>query len=111
MRAVLAATLLLLVPTYARAESPEEAAVKAIKAIDGQVDRNRDGVVVKVHLLGPRVKDDDLKPLAGLTGMQELDLGVSGVTDAGLKHLAQLPALKALSLNHTQVTDAGLKHL
>ena len=55
----------------------------------------------------------DLKPLAGLTGLQQLYLNQTQVSD--LKPLAGLTGLRELSLNQTQVSDlkplAGLTGL
>jgi len=52
---------------------------------------------------------EKLRPLAGLTGLEALDLtGCHLLTDAGLMHLGQLRGLKALSLTDTKVSDSGL---
>jgi hypothetical protein len=54
----------------------------------------------------------DVALLAGLTELQELDLGDVCYTDAGLVHLAGLTKLQTLRLTRArQVTDAGLVHL
>ena len=53
-----------------------------------------------------------LAHLAGLAGLQSLDLSGTAVTDAGLAHLAGLTGLQALHLHGCKhVTDAGLAHL
>jgi serine/threonine protein kinase/Leucine-rich repeat (LRR) protein len=58
-----------------------------------------------------KVTDAGLKELAGLKGLQSLELGFTQVTDIGLKELAGLQALRDLGLGGTKVTDAGLKEL
>jgi len=46
-----------------------------------------------------------------LTGLTNLDLGLTAVTDSCVKYLELLTNLKNLSLNETNFTDAGLKNL
>jgi len=55
--------------------------------------------------------DQDLSHLKGLTGLQELGLGSTKMTDAGLVHLKGLTGLQWLCLFDTQVTDAGCEKL
>ena len=51
-----------------------------------------------------------LKRLTGLTWMQ-LDLQESAVTDAGLAHIRKVPGIQQLDLTGTMVSDAGLAQL
>ncbi|MCS6850257.1 MAG: hypothetical protein NZ700_03690 [Gemmataceae bacterium] len=78
----------------------------------------RPGVIAKLPdpgrafglaLGGTRVTDAGLKELAGLKGLQSLDLLGTRVTDAGLKELAGLK-LKELYIPDQARTDLGLKH-
>lgn len=46
-----------------------------------------------------------------LTGLRELSLKYTNITDAGLVHLRDLTKLYLLDLSHTDVADAGLVHL
>jgi len=55
--------------------------------------------------------DSDLATLEGLSGLHELRLDCTGVTDAGLVHLKSLKSLRVLDLSLTDVTDAGLEQL
>ncbi len=55
--------------------------------------------------------DSDLRHIAGLGGLQFLDLSGTSVTDAGLAQLEGLTKLEWLDLTGTPVTDAGLAHL
>jgi len=58
------------------------------------------------------LRDGDLACLCGLTGLEELDLGGSGIGDEGLAHLACLTKLKRLHVGGgNALTDAGLDHL
>jgi hypothetical protein len=96
------------------ARADEAEAAKRVEQLGGTV--TRDGKqpgspAVKVTLTGPKVTDDDLKPLKELPQLAALELSGAGVTDAGLRQLRDCKQLKSLSLSHTLVTDAGLKHL
>jgi len=55
--------------------------------------------------------DDDLKYLAALPELAELNLLGSNVTDAGLAHLKGLTQLRCLWLANTRITGSGLRHL
>jgi hypothetical protein len=76
-----------------RAEDPAEQAVAHVRKLGGSVvrDEKRPGKpVVRVSLaFKAKVTDEDLKVLAPLTELTELDLQSTGVTSAGLKHLAR----------------------
>lgn len=52
-----------------------------------------------------------LAEIARIPGLEQLQLGGPGVTDALLVHLDRFPRLKILTLSETSVTDAGLIHL
>ena len=58
-----------------------------------------------------REVDDDLAHLKGLTGLQEIDVSDTKITDAGLAHLKDLTGLRELSVGGWDITDAGLAHL
>jgi beta-lactamase regulating signal transducer with metallopeptidase domain/Leucine-rich repeat (LRR) protein len=58
-----------------------------------------------------RATDPDLRRLAGLTGLQFLDLTGAPVTDTGLAHLKGLTRLWGLELRDTQIAGPGLQHL
>lgn len=57
------------------------------------------------------VGDEALSRICRLTGLQELYLSNTGVTDGGLTHLHCLTGLQRLYLYHTDITDAGLPNL
>ena len=44
-----------------------------------------------------------------MTGLKELDLNDTQVTDAGLKILKDLPVLRTLRLKNTKITDQGFQ--
>lgn len=72
-----------------------------------------------------KISDDDLKTIATLKKVRELNLGgvvlkemgekkiydKKQITDEGLKNLADMTELRELILDGTNITDAGLKHL
>jgi len=57
------------------------------------------------------VNDEALTRICHLTGLQELYLSNTTITDAGLKNLGCLTGLKRLYLYHTEITDKGLSNL
>jgi hypothetical protein len=52
-----------------------------------------------------------LAKLAPLTGLKELWLGQTALTDAGLEHLRGLKNLETLEVANTAVTTTGLTRL
>jgi len=58
-----------------------------------------------------RATDSDVERLAGVTGLEHLDLSYTQITDASLAHLKGLAGLQELGLLSTRITDAGLAHL
>jgi hypothetical protein len=98
----------------ARAQADEEAAIKAIEKLGGQVyrDEKQPGKpVTQVDLNGTKVTDAGLKHLKELKELRSLDLSGTQVRDAGLKELKELKELRSLDLSDTEVRDAGLKEL
>jgi internalin A len=94
------------------APDPEEAAVKAIEKLGGDVMHDKNDPtkpVVGVYLILTPAKDKDLKVLAGLKELKTLTIKNSGITGAGLKELAGLKRFHTLNLANSGVTDAGLK--
>ena len=67
--------------------------------------------VVRVGLRDTKATDDDLKALANLPFLENLDLTGTKVTGAGLAHLKGLKNMRVLCLWKTQVDDAGLEHI
>lgn len=60
----------------------------------------------------PGLTDEDMKHLAVLTQLQELELFGSTFTDTGLQHLSRLTNLKNLSITRDpRITDAGIEFL
>lgn len=62
---------------------------------------------VRVHY---QFNDADLEHVRGLTGLEELCLSGTKVTDAGLAYLQKSAELRVLWLDSTKVTGAGLDH-
>ena len=69
--------------------------------------------VVIIHLTfrKEKVKDADLERFQGLSGLRNLDLNGTQITNDGLAHLKGLIELRRLSVDATEVTNDGLKHL
>src|SRR5262245_47726823 len=67
--------------------------------------------IVRVNLGDAKAADKDLKVLAKLSHLENLDLTNTRITGAGLVHLKDLKNLRVLCLWKTQVDDGGLKHV
>jgi internalin A len=110
---IAACQLLAAGPVYA--DDAEDAAAKAIEKLGGAVTRDDADAahpVVAVILAASPTTDAQLKALAALKAVRTLDLTVClGVSDEGMKHVAGLKGLETLNLGYTGVTDAGLKRL
>ena len=57
------------------------------------------------------IDDAALDCLAHLTGLHELYLSDTSVSDEGLRRLGKLEGLQRLSIYHTAISDAGLENL
>ena len=96
--------------------------VKALRNLGATLEVDKDGHVRKVTLpkavsdgsgrsITSALRNDDLKHLAGLPGLNWLVLWKTSITDEGLAHLANLKSLHTLDLMQTRITDEGLRHL
>jgi hypothetical protein len=69
----------------------------------------QDLVLTGVDLRGNGLAtDEELRPLAGCSGLRSLDLFRTPVTDAGLKHFSASGALERVDLGFADVTGEGL---
>lgn len=117
-----------------RAETPaeQEAAVRELRGIASNIQKNRDGTVRFVRfskpivtdehvtriaafrqldylaVVTPAVTDEGLRAVSGLTHLDTLLLSDSRLTDVTVKSLDQLKRLRHLYLDRTKVTDEGL---
>jgi len=57
------------------------------------------------------VRDQDIRPLAGITSLRKLSLRNARVTDDSMSLFAAMPSLRSLGLAGTKITDAGLEQL
>jgi len=64
-----------------------------------------------LDLTDAQITDDSLAHLKGLTGLWGLNLFGVKITGPGLEHLKGLTGLHWLDLGDTAITDAGLQHL
>lgn len=62
----------------------------------------------RLVLMSAQLPAGAYQEIAALTGLRELDLGYSNVTDRDLEVLASLEKLEVLHLPGTKITDAGL---
>jgi Leucine Rich Repeat (LRR) protein len=108
------------------ADPTPEDAIKLLKKLKARYRMEKKGnAVASVDLARKKVTDNDLRTIAALKNVKELNLAgpiqktvgekviyePRQVTDAGLKYLAEWTELRELSLDGTHVTDEGLKHL
>src|SRR5262245_54961172 len=99
MRPLLAVVALLsLTPLGTAADERDEVAVKALEKLGGRFERDKTGAVIKLRLWCREVDSKDLKHIASLTSLRELDLSSTKVGDAGLKHISSLKQLTCLRL-------------
>jgi hypothetical protein len=107
--------VLALVLTIPAADTPDAQVEALAKAKGGTVVRDEKAPgrpITNVILVGAKLKDADLAPLAGIATLEAVSLGYNpDLTDAGLKVLLKSPGLKYLTLVGTGLTDAGLKEL
>jgi hypothetical protein len=64
-----------------------------------------------LSLEGTLVGSGDLRALARVPNLTNLDLSLTNVADDDLRQVARMARLKTLRLEDTRVTDAGLRHL
>jgi Leucine-rich repeat (LRR) protein len=66
----------------------------------------------ELYVWDTKITDAGLKGLAArLPQLEKLDISITSVTDAGLAEVAKLSGLKELYVGGTEITDAGLKGL
>lgn len=90
--------------------APGQQAATAVEQLGGSVLHDQQGFVVKVDLTRSRATDTDLAMLQQFAHLDRLHLPAA-ITDEGLRHVAGLTGLEKLDIQYTQVTDAGLEHL
>jgi len=67
--------------------------------------------VTRLELAGTRIGEAELKRVAALEHLTELDIQYTGVTPVGLRLLAPLKKLRRLHLGEAQLSDATLRAL
>lgn len=67
--------------------------------------------VPRLYLGRTKITDRSFISIAGVQGLERLDVGYCKVTDAGLKQLPVSETLVQLNLEHTPITDAALEHI
>lgn len=67
--------------------------------------------VTEISFGGAPIGEEQLKNIAGMTGLVGVNLNGSQITDAGLEPLRSLANLRKLGLGDTNITDAGVAKL
>jgi hypothetical protein len=76
-----------------------------------RVAQNVKWVQANFRLVGDKITDEHVAPVADIRNLTDLDLSKTGITDDGLAHIKNLTNLTRLNLNNTAITDSGLNHL
>lgn len=76
-----------------------------------RLDWPKDRIAFVVDLSGTKTTDADLAALSLVSGMSDLDLSFTLVTDKGIAHLAGYQKLNTLRLIGTKVTNAAIESL
>ena len=98
-------------PAAHRGAALDPAVVAKIEKLGGMIGpiaQNDDHLDINLHLAGANVSDASLTPLAGLKGVQRLDLGMTPITDTGVAKLKGLKDLTELHLEGTKITDTSM---
>lgn len=98
VRPVLPGSPLLRVDFISRESSTDDAAVKALKPIAGNI--------AQLDLARTQISDEALATIASMTRLARLDLRRTDITDAGIARLRDLEDLRYLNLYGTGVTDS-----
>ena len=77
----------------------------------GAMLQTRGGQVTRVQLAGPKVTDEHLALLDGLSGTRSFVLSAPQVSQAGLAPVATMTGLTTLDLTGTPMTDETIVHL
>jgi hypothetical protein len=64
-----------------------------------------------ISFLGSDVTNQEMEHLKRLTGLAELDISCTAISDEGISNLSGLARLKRLNLSSTKISDDGLAHL
>lgn len=86
--------------------------LELLQSLDAVIDRDRDGQVERIQLLGQRINDGVLQRIEGIRSLRSLDLIYAKITNAGIESIRKLERLKTLDLGAClNISDDGLKHL
>ena len=85
--------------------------IQAVGGIVQRRDADPDAPVLVISLTGSEVTDAVFEDCQYQTGLKELLLSNTRITDDGLKWLTGLSSLQVLQLNQTAISDAGLHFL
>jgi hypothetical protein len=94
------------------ASAERDAMSEWVQSLGGSLTRNAAGDVVGIDLQQAWVTDVDLRRVATLPSLEEINLAYTKVTDLGLEELIPLQNVKVLNLYYAEyVSDLGIAHL
>ena len=97
------------------APQDDAASIKALESLGAMLNKDGNGNVTSADFRGVEVSNDDLKSLAGLKSIRNLDLRDCAVTTAGIPAIEGLTSLKALRFSgksgKTDVTDDAMSSI
>jgi len=64
-----------------------------------------------LKLYSTQIQNEDLKEIARLKNLEQLDLTCTEITDEGIAHLTGLPKLETLNLTKTKITDKATESI
>jgi hypothetical protein len=71
----------------------------------------RRAVPLRLNAIGPKVTNLGMRYLRGMTSIERLDITDAKISDSAVNDLITLTGLKQLILNGTQITDVGIERL
>ena len=88
--------------------------MELLKLLDPRLARSRASTIERIFALNlseSAVTDDELKCIAGATGLRVLNLRDTSITGKGLRHLASLQSIVSLDVAGTRISDEDLGQL
>jgi hypothetical protein len=76
-----------------------------------RIERDADGIVIRLRLDGMQLSKADLEALVLFDHVKELSLSDTNIKDDQISKLASLHELQWLRLNHTEIGDGGVRAL
>ena len=97
--------------TYWMLNRPKQVALNYVHTNGGYAYGGVWGSVVGVFFHTPQVGDEVFDLLAPFTGLNQLAVVGTQISDSGLAKISQFPWINTLDLSNTSITDAGAENL